>query len=297
MIEKRSPFYAYRYLVTPKSEQVTITQQLNKSKEELMIDTVERLATKTKTEWIKGTKRYLFYGFQKEKNINIMKYARETSENIYIEGDNDIEIQGIKEAKYVFVIIDTEHQIILLERNISVFQSTTNSIDVLAQFFRNIMLEYDYVVNIYPLVSKKKFWNYVDSADEIFELSLVMNAPNMPFFGNKDTRDILKIIKETTNNEEFDIAFKNKEGNLKIEKNALGSWIDYVREVGGKYFLKFKKNGVVETKTSENDTAKVYLERKKTEKYSEEELENIAEKLKAIHKLETRDDNENEQEN
>ncbi len=296
MIEKRSPFYAYRYLVTPKSEQVTITQELNKSKEELMIDAVEKLATSTKTEWIKGTKRYLFYGFQNEKNINIMKYARETSENIYIEGDNDIEIQGIKEAKYVFVIIDTEHQIILLERNVSVFQSTTNSIDVLAQFFRNIMLHYDYVVNIYPLVSKKKFWNYVDSADEIFELSLVMNAPNMPFFGNKDTRDILKIIKETTNNEEFDIAFKNKEGNLKIKRSALGSWIDYVIEVGGKYFLKFKKNGVVETKTSENDTAKVYLERKKTEKYSEEELQNITEKLKAIHKLETRDDNENEQE-
>lgn len=296
MIEKRSPFYAYRYLVTPKSEQITITQELNKSKEDLMIDIVERLAINTKTEWIKGNKRYLFYGFQNERNINIIKFARETNENIYIEGDDDIEIQGIKEAKYVYVIIDTKHQIILLERNITVFQSAKNSIDVLAQFFRNIMLEYDYVVNIYPLVSKKKFWNYVESADEIFELSLVMNAPNMPFFGNKDTRDILKIIKETTNNEEFDIAFKNKEGNLKVEKRALGSWIDYVREVGGKYLLKFKKNGVIETKTSETDTAKVYLDRKKNEKYSEEELEEIEEKLNATHKLETREDNEEEQE-
>ena len=36
MIEKRSPFFAYRYLVTPKSEQVSIIQELNDSKEELM---------------------------------------------------------------------------------------------------------------------------------------------------------------------------------------------------------------------------------------------------------------------
>lgn len=292
MIEKRSPFYAYRYLVTPTSEQITITQQLNKSKEELITEIVRNLSINTKTEWTKGNKRYLFYGFQNKDNIYIVKYARVTNEKIYIEGDKDIEIQGIKEAKYVYVIIDTKHQIILLERNVSVFQSIDNSVNTLADFFRSGMREFDYVVNIYPLVSKKKFWNYVETADEIFELSLVMNAPNMAFFGHEDTRDILQQIKETTNNEEFDISFKNKEGKLKIVKAALGGWIDYVREVGGKYLLKFSKNGVIETKTSETDTAKIYLERKKAEKYTDEEMKNISDKLESIHKLESRDDEE-----
>lgn len=295
MIDKKSPFFAYRYLVTPTSEQTSIFQQLNKSKEELIFDIISDLATNTKTEWLKGNKRFLFYGFQNKDNIFIIKFAKETTEKIFLEGDEDIEIHGIKEAKFIYLIIDTELQIILLERNVSVFQDIQASVNILSDFFRTQMREFDYVVNIYPLVSKKKFWNYVNSAEQIFELTLEMNAPNLFFFGHEDTRDILRQIKETTNNEVFDISFKNKEGKLKILKEFLGSYIDYVREVGGKYLLRFTLNGVRETKTSETDTAKTYIERKRTEKYSEEEMENIAGKLKLINNLESRDDVENEE--
>jgi hypothetical protein len=295
MIDKRSPFFAYRYLVTPTSEQISIIQELSKSKEELMTDIVSDLAINVKSEWTKGKKRFLFYGFQHVNNIYIIKFARETNENIYLEGDDDIEIRGIKEAKYVYLIIDTEHQIILIERNVSVFQQIESSVNILADFFRNQMRQFDYVVNIYPLVSKKKFWSYVDSAEEIYELSLEMNAPNMPLFGNSDTRDVLQQIKETTNNEVFEISFKNKEGRLRILREALGSYIDYVREVGGKYLLKFKRNGVRETKSSETDTAKTYIERKKTEKYSDEEVQNISDKLNSIHNLETREEDDDDE--
>jgi hypothetical protein len=296
MIDKRSPFFAYRYLVTPTSEQVSIFQELNKSKEELMTDIISDLALNTKSEWTKGNKRFLFYGFQHKEDIYIIKFARETNENIYIEGDDDIEIRGIKEAKYVYLIVDTKHQIVLIEKNVSVFQHIESSVNTLADYFRSQMRNFDYVVNIYPLVSKKKFWNYVDSAEEIYELSLEMNAPNMALFGNSDTRNVLQQIKETTNNEVFDISFKNKEGQLKVLREALGGYIDYVREVGGKYLLKFKRNGIRETKSSETDTAKIYIERKKTEKYSDEEIQIISEKLNTLHTLESREEDENEKE-
>lgn len=297
MIDKRSPFFAYRYLVTPTSEQITIFQELNKSKEELMTDIISNLALNTKSEWTKGIKRFLFYGFQHKDDIYIIKFARETNENIYIEGDDDIEIRGIKEAKYVYLIVDTKHQIVLIEKNVSVFQHIESSVNILADYFRSQMRNFDYVVNIYPLVSKKKFWNYVDSAEEIYELSLEMNAPNMALFGNSDTRNVLQQIKETTNNEVFDISFKNKEGQLKVLREALGGYIDYVREVGGKYLLKFKRNGIRETKSSETDTAKIYIKRKKTEKYSDEEIQIISEKLNTIHTLESREEeDENDKE-
>ena len=42
-----------------------------------------------------------------------------------------------------------------------------------------------------------------------------MNAPNMAFFGHEDTREVLQQIKESTNNEEFDLSFKNKERKFK----------------------------------------------------------------------------------
>ncbi|WGK94559.1 MULTISPECIES: hypothetical protein [Flavobacterium] len=293
MINKRSPFYAYRYLVTPTSSQITLIQELNKSKEELMIDIIKSLAITGKTEWTKGNKRYLFIGFQHKDDIYIIKFARESIENIYIEGEDDIEIRRINEAKYVYLIIDTKHQIMLVERNVSVFQQIESSVKILAEFFRSKMRDFDYVVNIYPLVSKKKFWNYVDSAEEIYELTLEMNAPNMALFGNSETRDVLREIKEITNNEVVDISFKNKEGKLIILKESLGGYIDYVREVGGKYLLKFMRNGIRETKSSETDTAKIHIERKKSEKYTDEEMQNISDKLDSIHYLETRED-ENE---
>ena len=123
----------------------------------MISEIIENLANSTKTEWTKGNKRYLFYGSQSKDNVHIIKFARETNEKLYIEGDDDIEIQGIKEAKYVYLIIDTKNQIILLERNVTVFSSIDNSIKVLADYFREKMKEFDYVVNIYPLATKRKF--------------------------------------------------------------------------------------------------------------------------------------------
>lgn len=290
MINKRVPFLAYRYLVTNQSIQTTLIQQINKSKEELFKEIIDGISLDSKTEWKKSGKRYLFYGFQSKKNINIIKFARESNENIYIEGDVDIEVQGIKEAKYVYIIVDTIHQIILIENNKSVFQEIDTSVNVISDFFRKKMIEFDYVVNIYPLASKYKFWNYVENADELFELTLEMNAPNMPFFGNGDTREVLRMLRETTNNDTLEISIQNKQGKLKIIKDTVGKYIDYVREVGGRYKLKFSKNGTKETTSSDTDTSMTYLPRKKDEKYSDDEIENISQKLISIHKLETRED-------
>lgn len=293
MTDKKSPFFAFRYLVTPVNNQVSVYHELNKSKEELMKEIVYSLNVNTKTEWLKGSKRYLIYGFQKKNDFFILKYARESNEKIYVEGESDIEIKGIKETKYVYLIIDVKHQVILIERNTTVFSSVRSAINILSDYFREKMREYDYVVNIYPLVSKKSFWNYIEEADEIYELNLLLNAPNMPFLGDSDTRSVLQKIKDTTNNEEFEIGLRNKEGNLQVIQETLGTWINYIREVGGKYIIKFKKNGIEQRKTSYDDTAKTYIPRKKTENYSDEELKNIEDKLNLIHNLENREDEEN----
>lgn len=290
MNEKLSSFFAYRYLVTPISRQTTIIQQSNKPKEELMRDIVDGLATNVKTEWTKSSKRYLFYGFQKQDDVYVIKFARESVEEIFLEGDSDVEVQAIRETKYVYLIVDTTHQIIFIEKNFSVFQTMESCVNALSAFFRFRMREFDYVVNIYPLVSKTQFWSYVDSADKIFELSLKLSAPNFPLFGNEDTRELLKRIKEDTNNEEFDIGFKNRSGTLKIIRGAFASWINYMMEVGGRYKLKLSINGKKETKNSDEDAVSLFLESKRTEKYTEEEMRQIKDKLEKTHKLETRED-------
>lgn len=287
MRDSPSPFFAYRYLIAPINNQFSLFHLTYKPKEELMYDIFDGINTNHKTTWYKGQKKYLLYGFQKDSDFFIFKFARVSKENIYLEGEDDIEIQDIKEAKFVFVIVDTIHQIILIERNQTIFRNVESAKKVIEDFLKISMKTFEYSVNIYPLVSDKVFWSYVDTADEIFELSLTLNAPNLGE-GDKETRDILKVIKEATNNETLDISIKNTDGKLKVVREFLGTWIEYILEIGGKYKLKFKKDGIVDTKTSETDTSKVHIDVKKIGKYSENEIKNIKEKTKKIHKLEGR---------
>lgn len=286
MKESPSPFFAYRYLIAPISNQLSILQ-FEKKKEELMYDIFDLVHNNHKTSWFRGQKKYLLYGFQKDINFFIFKFARLIKENIYLEGESDIEIHDIKEAKFVYVMIDTEHQIILIQRNLTIFRNIENAKMVIEEFLKDSMKKNDYSVNVYPLPSDKVFWSYVETADEIFELSLTLNAPNLGD-GDRETRDILKAIKQATNNETLDISIKNTDGKLKIVRTFLGSWIDYILEIGGRYRLRFKKDGVVDTKTSESDTSKIHISVKKTDKYTENEIEKIKEKTKKIHKLEGR---------
>jgi hypothetical protein len=294
MKDKKTPFFAFRYLVVPENNQVSMIHTWNgKTKEELMTGLIEGLID-NKTEFIYHSKRYLLYGAQQKGNIYIFKFAKERNESIYTEGDIDIEKAEMKTTKFIYLFINVEHQIILIERNTTVFSKIESAVQALSDFFRQEMIKFDYLVNVYPLVSKMSFWNYIDEADFLYSLNLVMNAPNMAFLGNNDTREVLEEIKKSTNNEEFELTFTNKEGKLKIAKDTLGNWINYIMEVGGRYSIRFKKNNVEETKTSSDDTVKTYIAKRKSDEFDDQDLLDISDKFKSIHLLETRIDEEDE---
>ncbi len=96
--------YSFRYLVTPISgNQTSLLHELNKSKEELMIDLFNSIDTDIKTVWTKRSKRYIFYGFQKKGSLYIIKFAKESKENIYVEGEMDIEVKDIEERNKICI--------------------------------------------------------------------------------------------------------------------------------------------------------------------------------------------------
>ena len=109
------------------------------------------------------------------------------------------------------------------------------------------------------------------------------------FFGSQETREISAQIKASTNNEEIDISLKSKAGKLKITKESIGQYIDYVREVGGRYSLKFSRNGVKQTINSSIDTAKIHLERN-LDHYSKESFKKLENRLGLFNLLKNRTD-------
>lgn len=174
-------FFTYRYLVVKSSNQVSLFPT-PVAKEKLMINLIHQLVINKKSEWKNNNKKYIFYGVAKKNEISIIKFAKLTNEQVPIEGERDIELQKIMAANFIYLIVDTKTQIVLIQQNQNAFSNTEVSVNLLTKYFQSKMQKHDYAVNIYPLASSEKFWTYVDTSESIFELSLKMNAPNMPFF-------------------------------------------------------------------------------------------------------------------
>lgn len=280
-------FYTYRYLISNTAEQMSIFEMLH-NKESLIKKILLDLLDQKKVSWNYATKRYIFTGIEKfERDIFIIKFARESINKIYVEDEIDIKKTDILEARYVYLIIDIKNQILLIEDKKSIFQDFKTAIKLINTFINEKIKEYNYHLNIFPLATKYTFWQSVSEAEKIYQLTLKLNAPNMAFFANRSTQRILKAIKDEVNNDELDLIFKNSDGNLEVKKTGIGTWIDYIREIGGKYFMKYRENGIMKTLSSNNDIYNVELE-------IDDELENnqkeeIKTKINNISELDNRE--------
>jgi hypothetical protein len=103
----------------------------------------------------------------------------------------------------------------------------------------SIIIEYDYTISLDEKPSKTTFWDYVESAEEVYKFSMKLNALNIGI-GNSDVRDALDALNKQFNNDEVIIELKNQDGNLEIPKSVVGRYIEYVSQVGGKYSLSIK---------------------------------------------------------
>ena len=281
-------FSAFRYLITASKDQYNLFAS-TKSKEELIKEVFDDLESNQKTIWTHGNKRYMFAGVERYENLMFIKFAKHVSTKSYKETESDISIEKVIEPKFIHLIIDESNQILLVENNTQIFQKPRGSANLFSKFVSSTLKDENFKLNIYPLATAEKFWNQVKEADSIYSLKLEFNAPNMALFAGETTQEILKIIKEETNNEELDVSVKNSKGNLKIKKSGIGKMIDYIREVGGEIIMKYKNIGdkKMNTFNSEQDILNVHV------KIEDENIDtdtkiNLIDILSKISKLKTR---------
>lgn len=282
-------FFAFRYLIT-QSEQLNLFD-LEVTKEELVKRILSDLEENKKTVWSNSLKKYIFAGVEKYKDdLFFLKFARESNNTIYVEDTTDITKTKILEARYIYLIINTKYQIVMIEQNRSIFQNFKTVTNLLAKYFNENLTKNSFHLNIYPLATKYTFWHQVENADSIFQLTLKLNAPNMAFFANRNTQRILKIIKEETNNEELSVALKNSNGKLEVNRNGVGSWIDYIREVGGKYLMKYKDENEDEMKSISSSDDVYNTEIAIEDEFIDEDTkEIISEKIEKISDIDNRE--------
>lgn len=286
MIEQRSLFYAFRYMVTPSYPnslfEGTHEQQTGKTKEELIKDVFYDLYKENKTPFKIGKKKYIIFSIKSYRNrLFLFNFAKEETSKKSIEGEISIERIDDNRLMHVLIFVHVEFQVILIERKSTAFPDMRVVIKSIEWYFRDRMKQYEHTVKLYPLSRPEKFWETIESADAIYELSLTLNAPNM-FGGNKDLRDLIEEIKSETNNDETTLDIKSRDGNLNIDKSFWENPIDYIARIGGKYSVYFKKDGVKEKQTNLDNVEKSSIERHEDGQYTDEELENVEKKMEII---------------
>lgn len=249
-----SLFYAYRYFVV-KNEQMTLFVN-NISP---IIDLVKKCETEKQISIEVEQRQDLFLHIHKyNEHTHLFKFCRNFPIKKYDYDAVNADIIESRESNYpfVYVIIDTQKQMILLENKTAIY----TTIDACKSAFKAFVITYihslNYSFSMDEITNLSTFWETIDNADKIFELKLNLKSPNL--FGSAlTTNELLKNLKTDFNNDELDMNLKNANGNLNFTKDTLGDAIDYAGAGGGHWQLSFIRKGQTKkTKVKSNKSVK-----------------------------------------
>jgi hypothetical protein len=249
---EKDQYMIFRYFIIPISNQMTIFDS-EFSKEERMNSAIQKIYNNKKTVFQYWSNRhFLFSNFDVDNRFICFKYAKEYVRKKMIEGDYSIQEIEDLELHAAQLIFDTKHQFLLIQKKTSEFPYVEQIKNALSSFFSQHLRQFNYTIKIDEIPEKIQFWKFIEENEQINTLSLKFNAPNM-LFGNTETRKALSILKDDYNIDEVDLSLKNKNNRLKILRENISNYIDYITTVGGEYYVKAKKfTKFITLKSSEN---------------------------------------------
>ncbi|URZ07565.1 hypothetical protein [Clostridium felsineum] len=235
-MERMKTFFCFRYFVIPFS-QISLAQLEITDKKQLIKNIFNNLETKHKIEQYFSKQPYILYLTHKYSNdLYLCKFARQSSLNKYADIGNDIKLVPEDNFPFLYLIIDINKQIILIENKLNILGKISTVRNSLEKWFQPNINKFGYEFKLDEISHNYSFWQYVNSASKIYELYLNLKSPNL-FGGNTDAEKMLKETKSDLNNTETDLHFKNFKGNLTIG-DSIKSFIKYIACGGGFWRLK-----------------------------------------------------------
>jgi len=250
-----SLFYSYRYFVV-KNTQLSLFENDDLSP---IIDMIEKCQKEKQISVeVEGREDLLLYAHNYNEHTHLFKFCRNFPITKYIHDEEKAEIVESREPNYpfVYVIIDTHKQIVLLENKTTIYPTIDSCKNAFKAFVIAFIHNLNYSYSMDEITNLSTFWETIKNADKIFELKLNLKSPNL--FGSAlATNALLKGIKEDFNNDELDMSLKNTDGNLSITQEKLGDAIDYAGGGGGHWqLLLIRKGHTTKTKVISNKSVK-----------------------------------------
>lgn len=211
-------------------------------KEKTFQKVIDDLKEKNKDSFIvRNSKFILFFYKELMPNVYALELAREETFKIPIEGETKIEEVPVVNTPFVYVILDTKRQIILMQEKTTVFQDVDVSVSRLKSYFENKLIPNFITPAIQPITDNAQFWEEIEGAN-ITEFDITLEAPNL-FKGRQKAEDLVEEIHEEFNITEVEIKLRNKLGQLKLLYENAKNFVSLAASGAGKYILKGFKNG------------------------------------------------------
>ncbi|MFC1866552.1 hypothetical protein ACFL0H_00200 [Thermodesulfobacteriota bacterium] len=231
-MEESKEFLIFRYSLIEELQRSLITAQLPDPKGAAIVCAIDK-----DREFVLNAVLYSFVGFSSIKPITGYEFPadrfyvgktaklRKISKGEKIPGD----IVEHQEDDWVplLTIFDIYDQYIFVRKDWR-FGTPEQVARAIQRGLRDPVLEkYNHKVFIEGKVRKDAFWDVVDKFTKIYKVELKLISPNI-LETNKKAREALKSLKELFEQDEIDLTLSNDSGHLKVPKEPVSDYIDYV---------------------------------------------------------------------
>ncbi|WP_017211816.1 hypothetical protein [Clostridium beijerinckii] len=157
----------------------------------------------------------------------------------------------IDDYPYIHIFINTKEQILLFEKKTKAFRDFTSSSKAFSIYISDRIEDSGYEFKCEEINSPNSFWTLIDNSTSINSLTLTLYSPNL-FDGITPAEEAARDLENATNSTENILTFKNKHGKLKLAKEKLKTFIQYISSGGGSWCV----NAIVPNKNSKTFSSK-----------------------------------------
>lgn len=243
-------FNPFRYFIVPTSDQGHLDYYMGRytidNKSDIVKDYLIGNFEKKKTHFTYRNSEYLLcYNKNYNNRFLVLKFGKRRVRETYEEGEFDIEDKELKEYPYIYMLVDLQKQILLVEHLSKIFDTTHIPAKAFVTYLSIETNKYKYKVNVNPMLIESSFWQAVRVSECVKELQMKLESPNL-FDGVIDINEFLGKQKNIYNNTNMEIKLKNKEEQLKIEESnqELKSAVEYIENGGGSWKMQVVSEGM-----------------------------------------------------
>jgi hypothetical protein len=145
---------------------------------------------------------------------------------------------------YVLFFIIEDEQVILIQRDTTVFKHELTAFNCLEDYFNRELFDLGLETSIKPLTIRGKFWDIYKDAEKVYGVKFSLKAPNYLGIHYENLSQMLKTIKDETNANDIDYGIANRSGDLQIrDKEKMQPLINWTEDGGGEWDIDAQMSG------------------------------------------------------